>query len=64
MHTLDEIRAALKDRNLKQVADSIGIHQNALYRLMSGATNPSYSTVIKLVEYLRNNQLGAEGKQE
>ena len=55
MLTLDEVRERLKDRNLMAVANSAGVHYNALYRLMKGGSNPSYKTVQKLIEYLQKS---------
>ena len=52
MLTLDEIKEQLTDRNIKQVASKAGVHQNAVYRLMRGQSNPSYETVKKLSNYL------------
>lgn len=52
MKTLEEIKAALEDSNLKTVAAKSGVHYNALYRLMREQVNPSYETVKKLSDYL------------
>ena len=52
MMTLAEIRERLEDRNLKVVAAKAGINKNTLYRLVNGASDPSYETVVKLVAYL------------
>lgn len=52
MKTLDEIREILKDRNLSHVAKEAGIHYNSLYAIAKGITNPRYSTVQKLINYL------------
>lgn len=57
--TLDEIKARLKHSNLKAVSKASGVHYNALYRLMSGGTNPSYETVRKLIDYI--DTLASEG---
>lgn len=54
MMTLDQVKAQLKDMNLKAVADASGVHYNAVYRLVNGGTNPSYETVQKIVSYLEN----------
>ena len=50
----DEIRRRLRDYNLKAVAQKAGIHQNALYRFMSGQTDPRLSTILKLSKYLES----------
>lgn len=54
MKTLEEIKAALEDSNLKTVAAKSGVHYNALYRLMRDQVNPSYETVKKLSDYLES----------
>lgn len=53
MLTLEQIRAALADRNIQVVAQETGVHANIIYRIHSGAvTNPSYKTLQALSEYL------------
>jgi len=49
---LNDIIEKLKDRNLKIVAEKIGIHYNTLYKIANGENKPSYSTLLKLQEYL------------
>lgn len=58
MLTLEQIKDRLADRNLMAVSKASGVHSNALYRLMSGGTKPSYETVKKLSDYLegRDNE--------
>ena len=56
--TLQEIRDRLKDRNLRAVAESAGVHYNTLCRLANGSTDPSYSVVTKIIEYLKKNARG------
>ena len=51
--TLDEIKEKLKDRNLLVVAERIGVHFNTLYNIVNDKGNPSYSTLIKLENYLK-----------
>lgn len=60
MKHLKEIRTALEDSNLKAVAEKTGVHQNTIYRIMSGETNPSYETVMKLVDYINNKNTALE----
>ena len=55
MLTIDEIRERVKDRSVKKVARMSGVHFNALYRLVSGKSKPSYETLKKLSEYLEQN---------
>lgn len=50
--TIEEIREKLKDRNLKIVAEKIGIHHNTIYKIAHGVNNPNYSTLLKLQDYL------------
>lgn len=60
MMTLEQIREKLKDRNLSAVADAIGVHRNAIYRLVNDQSNPSYETVRRLVEYLSKGKGDAQ----
>lgn len=53
MLTNDQIRAALADRNLREVSRRIEIHPNTLSRIRKGAA-PSYQTARILSEYLTN----------
>lgn len=50
---LDEIREKLQDRNLKVIAEKIGVHYNTIYKIASGDTTVKYSTILKLSEYLK-----------
>jgi plasmid maintenance system antidote protein VapI len=52
---LEEIKKALKDRQLKAVAEAIKVHPNCLYRLVNGITAPRKSTLEKVQRYLTNN---------
>ena len=54
MLTVEQIRERLQHSNLKAVAESIGIHYNTLYRLMKTESDPSYSTVKAVSDYLQN----------
>lgn len=51
--TLDEIREKLQDRNLRTVAEKIGVHYNTIYKILNGDVNVRYSTILKLSEYLK-----------
>lgn len=51
--TLKEVQDALKDRRLSMVADATGIHVNTIRAIRDGKTDPSYSNVSKLAEYLQ-----------
>lgn len=50
---LEEIKSKLKDRNIKSVAEAIGVHYNTLYKIINGLNEPNHSTYSKLVEYLK-----------
>lgn len=51
--TLDQIRAALQDRNLSAVARATGVAYNTLYAIARRPdVNPSYRTVATLSAYL------------
>lgn len=53
MLNLDQIRAALDDRNLEKVAENTGIHRNTISALRTGInTNPTYATLKTLSDYL------------
>lgn len=52
--TIEQIREALQDRNLKEVERRTGVHYVTLSRIRSGAhTNPRYQTMKTLEEYLK-----------
>lgn len=52
--TIDQIREALQDRNLKEVERRTGVHYVTLSRIRSGAhTNPRYKTVKTLEDYFK-----------
>lgn len=51
--TLLEIRERLSDRNLTTVAERTGLSYPTVYMIAKGRqTNPSYSTIEKLTQYL------------
>lgn len=52
MLTLDEVREKLKPLKINAVAEEVGLHPNAVYRLMNEQTKPSYDTVKRLSDYL------------
>lgn len=53
MLTVEEIREGLRDRNLRAVARSTGLHPNTVYTIADGKnTNPSHRTLKKLSDYL------------
>lgn len=60
MMTLEELKLKLEDRNLKQVAKNSGVSYETVSTIASGKNkNPSYNSVVKLVNYLgdKNEQV-------
>ena len=54
MLSLDEIVEKLKDRNLRIVANRIGISYMTVYNIAKqNNTNPSHTTLTKLSDYLK-----------
>lgn len=53
--TLQEMRAALKDRNLLKVAEATGLHPATLYRLANGKVKPHRGTLRMLADYLQQS---------
>ena len=49
---LNEIRKMLEDRNLTAVAKGAGISRPVLYQIMADKTDPRYSTLERLSDYL------------
>ncbi len=52
MPELEKLRQMLADMNIQAVARGAGVHPNVLYRIMTGATNPRYETVQRVMNYL------------
>jgi predicted transcriptional regulator len=52
MFTAEQIRQQLQDANLRKVAERMDLNYMTIYRFMQGETNPSYSTVKALSDYL------------
>ena len=50
---LEEIRAALKDRNLTIVSEFTGLNPHTIYRLVNGKVRPNQSTMNLLSLYLQ-----------
>lgn len=58
MLTLDQIRAALRDRRLAKVAEATGLHYNTIREVRDNPkANPTYKVIKVLSDYLegRNN---------
>ena len=53
--SVSEIRRLLQDRNLSAVSKNAGISRPVLYQIMAGSTDPRYSTLQKLSNYLEDN---------
>jgi DNA-binding phage protein len=51
--TLDQIRQAMRDRNLQAVANATGLNAHTLYRLMQGKAKPHNATLRVLETYLK-----------
>lgn len=56
MKTVEQIRSALSDRNLKKVAEEAGISSASVYRLMKHDGKPLYETVKALSDYLEGKE--------
>jgi DNA-binding phage protein len=52
MMTADQVRDALKDRNIQKVADGSGVAAATIYRFMQPASRPAYETVKALSDYI------------
>lgn len=63
MMTIEEIRAALADRNLIKVAERTGIGYQTLRRIYSGTTDPRATTIEQLTKYLSNPQTFSADKE-
>ena len=50
---LDEIRRRLKDRKLTVVAKNANISRPVLYQIVNNHTDPKFSTVERLSDYLQ-----------
>jgi hypothetical protein len=51
--TVEEIRAALADRNLKKVSEGSGVHYHTVMAVANGTRlNPTYDTYVALANYL------------
>lgn len=50
---LEEIKMALRDRNLTSVSEATGLNPHTIYRLMNGKVTPNKSTLNLLSMYLQ-----------
>ena len=53
MLSIEQIREALQDRNLSAVAEATGVNYHAIVRLVNNHSEPNYSTVRTIAEYLQ-----------
>lgn len=51
---LDDIKKALKDRNLTAISAATGLNPHTIYRLVNGKVQPNQSTLNLLSMYLQN----------
>lgn len=57
MMTLDQIRAALRDRRLAKVAEATGLHYNTIREVRDNPNaNPTYKVIRVLSDYLTQHQ--------
>ena len=51
--SLDAIRDKLRDRNLTAVAKNANVSRPVLYQIINNETDPKFSTVERLSDYLQ-----------
>lgn len=56
MYTVEQIRAAMRDRNQAEVARRTGIHPMTITKIMNGQDSMNLSTYKKLIDYLFQNK--------
>lgn len=52
--SIEHVKRALADRNLKAVAEATGLSPHTLYRIAKGTTTPHNATLSVLAGYLFN----------
>lgn len=52
MMTLQQIKTALRDRNLAYVARAIGVTRQHLWQIANGITSPSVEVLGRISDYL------------
>lgn len=50
--TLEQVKTALADRNVRRVAEATGLNAHTIYRLIQGKTRPNRVTLRVLAQYL------------
>ena len=62
MLTLDQIRAALRDRRLGKVAEATGLHYNTIREVRDNPkANPTYKVLLALSTYLESRNDAKQG---
>lgn len=52
MMTLEQIKAALSDRKLREVSTRTGLSYGTIYKMSKGEGNPTYDVLKKVSDYL------------
>ena len=54
MMTLEQVKEKLQDRNIAEVSRRCNLQYQTVFNIATGCNkNPSYNTVVKLVEYFK-----------
>lgn len=61
MLAIEQIRIALKDRNLAAVSVSTGLSYSTVRHVVRGGPEPAYSTVKRLSDYIETQQANVQG---
>ena len=54
---LEDIKKALRDRNLTSVSEATGLNPHTIYRLVHGKVTPNQSTMNLLTMYLQGQKI-------
>ena len=56
MMTLEQVKEKLQDRNIAEVSRRCNLQYKTVFDIATGRNkNPSYNTVLKLINYLEGN---------
>ena len=56
MMTLEQVKEKLQDRNIAEVSRRCNLQYQTVFNIATGRNkNPSYNTVVKLVEYFKGD---------
>lgn len=58
---VDQIRAFLKDKNLKAVARDMGISYQTVRRVAMGLANPDYDRLVIMSDYIESELKAIQG---